>query len=203
MKKVILILLVAVSGAVTANAQFTKGTKTLGLKTNFGLAFNDQNFGGYNWKKYSYGNKREVTGISFTNPRITGSYFVLDKLAITTELGYSAKNVDFMGKKYSSYYGGYGYGGYECDNSFSSIDFSIGGKYYFWKNIFGGLSVQSSTLIDYGTMLAGGTEIGATFYIKDKIFIEPAISIKYFNDMQCVDNNHFEFALPVSVGFKF
>jgi uncharacterized protein YxeA len=195
MKKVILMILAAILGVITANAQFTKGTKTFSIKTNgFDIGVNSQNDNskyysytgfdlnnnGYAYASTRYEGNSENTNTHF-NLSITGSSFVSDNLAIEIGLGYSDQRIYWA--------------------SYNSIDYSIGAKYYFWKNVFGGLSFQGNSAFDWGTLVYSDISFGATFYVTDKVFFEPAVHFKknLNNDYEYGD----KIGLSIGIGRKF
>ncbi|MDR0505302.1 MAG: hypothetical protein LBH32_00580 [Dysgonamonadaceae bacterium] len=87
---------------------------------------------------------------TYLNLGIKGNYFVADNLALT--LG-----------------GFYGY-----NNRDNSLKGEIGGRYYVWEYIYGGLSYIGE--YNFRKINSSGkAEIGATYYISDNAFIESAI----------------------------
>ncbi|GHV25229.1 hypothetical protein FACS1894176_03200 [Bacteroidia bacterium] len=74
MKKVILLAVIAVAGVLSANAQFTQGSKTLFAKST-GLDFGITSIDGVD---------DSVINLDLS---VGGSYFVIDNLAITAGVG--------------------------------------------------------------------------------------------------------------------
>jgi len=111
---------------------------------------------------------------------LKGDYFLIDKLALTAGVDYSNNNGD------------------------NSMLGDVGCKYYFWKCIYGGVLYQG--LYDFGRLNSRGKiEIGASYYITDKIFIEPAIyfvSGEHAVNVKKVETLS-QIGLAVSVGVNF
>jgi opacity protein-like surface antigen len=123
MKKVILLALIAIAGVATANAQFTKGSKTLFAKST-GLDFGITSIDGVDDSRISL------------DLSVGGSYFVIDNLAITAGVGIQSQSFgdenetafDFtIGAKYYFYKGLYAGLAYE-GAKFEKLDLQSAGK---------------------------------------------------------------------------
>ena len=170
MKKVIFIL-VAVLGFATANAQdhFKAGDVTLSGKVT-GLDFSIMNYDGVD---DSYIN------VDFG---IDGSYFVIDRLAVTAGVGLQ-----------STKFG---------DDSNTDINFTIGARYYVWDALFAGIAYTGVKRGDEGADLLnyGGIQVGYTYYLSDKVFFEPALNFNMgFGDTNKVT----QFGLSIGIGINF
>ena len=186
MKKVILIMLVAVLGISTASAQFEKGAKTLSANvTGLGLDFTKVK-------------DADDTQINF-GLMAKGSYFVIDNLAVTAGLGFDYEK--------------------EGDYDSSLFRFEVGGKYYFYQALYGGLAYEGSKAGKYtvsepiegiGVVEAeinpdmeswGKLEVGYTYYITENVFFEPALYYKMgFGD---ATKDISKFGLAVGIGVNF
>ena len=109
-----------------------------------------------------------------------GDYFLIDDLTLT---------------------GGFDYSYVKKDNQLLG---EIGCKYYYWKYLYGGLFYQG--LYDFGRLNSRGKiEAGATLYIADNVFIEPAIFFIQGQHAFGVGRvEHLsQFGLAVSIGVNF
>ncbi|MDR0864524.1 MAG: hypothetical protein LBO74_06280 [Candidatus Symbiothrix sp.] len=139
MKKVILMMLVAVLGVATANAQFLKGGKTLSGSLT-GFDFGITNIDGVDDSRIN------------VDLGINGSYFVIDNLAITAGVGlnsykfgdFDGTGFDFtVGARYyfwQALYGGLAYIGEkspsEGSDFLSAGKIEVGYDYYITDNVF-------------------------------------------------------------------
>ena len=118
------------------------------------------------------------------NLGLKGDYFVIDNLTITA--GFSFGHLS-TGKGKDNW-----------------LLMEIGSKYYFWKYLYGGIFYQG--LYDNARLnSAGKLEVGATVYIAQNVFIEPAI---YFlgGERAFKSNNitsYTQFGLGLSFGMNF
>ena len=160
-------MLVAVLGIATANAQFEKGGKTLSGKLT-GLDFGITSWDGVDdsYMKVDFG--------------VDGSYFVIDKLAVTAGIGLVAASL-----------------GDWDDNSFN---FSIGARYYVWDALFVGLAYQGEKSKGADLLSFGKAQVGYTYYLSDKVFFEPALNFEMgFGDTNKVT----QFGLSIGIGVNF
>jgi hypothetical protein len=137
MKKVILVMAMAIVGVATMNAQFTKGGKTLsGRLTGFDFGVTSHDGGG---------DATINVGLD-----INGSYFVADNFAITAGIGLNSwaqgddNSTDFgfnVGARYyflGGLYGGLGYEGWKPNKGdlLSYGNVQVGYDYYITDNVF-------------------------------------------------------------------
>ncbi|GHT73032.1 hypothetical protein AGMMS50262_03400 [Bacteroidia bacterium] len=114
------------------------------------------------------------------NLGLKGDYFLIDNLTLTAGFDYAYQNKD---------------------NSFQG---EIGFKYYFWNYLYGGAFYQG--LYDYKRINSSGkVEFGATYYIADNVFIEPAIYFQAGEKALGVDftKSYTQFGLAISFGVNF
>ena len=114
------------------------------------------------------------------NLGLKGDYFLIDNLTLTAGFDYSYN---------------------DGDNSFLG---EIGSKYYFWNYLYGGIFYQG--YYDYKRVnSAGKLEFGATYYITDNVFIEPAIYFLRGERAFAVNTTEMysQFGLAVSFGVNF
>jgi hypothetical protein len=115
------------------------------------------------------------------NLGVEGSYFVIDNLAI--KAGFVIDS-----EKYG-------------DDSETDFGFTVGGKYYFYKALYGGLSYEGykpgykgADFLSYGKV-----EVGYDYYITDNVFFEPAIYFKQgFSKPEST-----QFGLSIGIGVNF
>lgn len=137
-----------VLGVTTANAQFEKGARTLSGNVT-GL--------GFGFTKNSDGGGLDDQ-ISF-GLQAKGSYFIIDKLALVAGVGF-----DYIKLKDT-----------DAENAFN---FEVGGRYYFWDKLYGGVSYMGEKWTDYDYVSYAKVGMGATLYIKDNVFFEPELYFK-------------------------
>jgi hypothetical protein len=173
MKKMFLIMLVALLSATAVNAQFTKGGKTLSGRLS-GFDF-----------EYDFADYDKMLAVNLS---IAGSYFVADNLAITAEVG-------LFSSKYETKYAQQTY----TDNS-TNFTFGAGVRYYFSGGLYGGLAYTGilNNYGDYGSILH--LEVGYDYYITDNVFFEPAI---YYEPSLYGSNSRSAVGLSIGVGVKF
>ncbi|MDR0230857.1 MAG: hypothetical protein LBI82_01915 [Dysgonamonadaceae bacterium] len=163
MKKVFFIMLVAAFSVASVNAQecFKKGDKTLSGRLT-GLDFQTNDFG---------------TSVNFG---IDGSYFIMDKLAVTAGVGLFSYTPD---------------GG---DNS-TNIDFTVGARYYVWDALFAGAAYKGFKPDGGDLVNALNLQVGYSYYLSDKVFFEPAV----FFEKGFGDYDVSTFGLSIGIGINF
>lgn len=128
--------------------------------------------------------------LDFTNPNgdikmnlnlgLKGDYFLIDNLTLTA---------------------GFEYGHYDGENSLLG---EIGSKYYFWNILYGGIFYQG--LYDYKRVNSTGKiELGASYYIADNVFIEPAVYFQRGERALSTDKveMYSQFGLAIGFGVNF
>lgn len=169
-----MIMLVALSvSTVSAQSKFAKGGKTISANvTGLDLGFNKTTDGG-GFDDY----------INF-DLSAKGSYFVIDNLAVSAGLGF-----------------GYGkWGKDNGDTNTNAFNFEVGGRYYFWNYLFGGLAYQGYKVKDIDYASYGRVDVGASLYISERVFFEPSIYFRQgFGD---ADINS-KIGLSVGIGVNF
>ena len=111
---------------------------------------------------------------------LMGDYFLIDNLTLTAGFYYSHNKGD------------------------NSMLGEIGCKYYFGDCFYGGIFYQG--LYDYKRLNSRGKiEVGATYYIADNVFIQPAFYFLQGEYALGVNNTkmHSKFGLSVSFGLNF
>ena len=167
MKKVIF-MLVAAFCVVTASAQdhFKAGDATLsGKLTGLDFVIGIPDGGGDNVSSVNFG--------------IDGSYFVIDKLAVTAGFGLYSSSSDYVP---------------------TIFNFSIGARYYVWDAVFAGIAFGGEKYEDVDLMSFIGVQAGYTYYLSDKVFFEPALFFqKGLSDL----NKDSAFGLSIGIGINF
>lgn len=147
-------MVIAIAGFATANAQFKAGDKTLSGKLtnfNFGYIVGDNDYSAIN-----------------VDLSVAGSYFVIDKLAVEAMLGITSSK--------------YSVGDYSSDAS-TGFGFGIGARYYVWDALYAGLTYQGQKNTDQDLINLLNIEVGYDYYITDNVFFEPAVYFtKNLND---------------------
>jgi hypothetical protein len=168
MKKVILVMVVALVSVATVSAQFTKGGKTLSANVT-GLDFGITSVKDVDDSPINFG------------LGITGSYFVIDNLAITAGLGFD-------------YYK-------EGDYNTNRFNFEIGGRYYVYQGLFAALAYEGAKEKDFDLAGYGRIQLGYDLYITDNVFFEPALYFKKgFGDLT---KDITQFGLSIGIGVNF
>ena len=112
---------------------------------------------------------------------VNGSYFVIDNLAVTAGFGigsYKAKDVDAV----------------------TNFNFEIGGRYYFWEALYGGIKYRGEKYQDVDLLNFGKIEVGYDYYITENVFFEPAI---YFEKGFGDSNKWSNLGLSIGIGVNF
>lgn len=167
MKKSILLMIIAVFGIGTANAQFTKGKTFLSADAS-----------GFNFGVNNYGDNDAV--VSFTL-KGKGSYFVIDKLALTAGLGF-----------------GYNKQG---DFDYNAIEFEIGGRYYIVNGLYGSLAYEGIKPQYMDMYSFARLQVGYDIFINDNVFFEPAVNFR--KGFGSAAGDVFGFDLSIGIGLAF
>ena len=116
----------------------------------------------------------------YFNLGLKGDYFLIKNLTLTAGFDYNYNKGD------------------------NSLLGEIGSKYYFWHYIYGGIFYQG--LYNYKQLCSGGKiEVGATCYIANNVFIEPAVYFLQWKHALRVNKTETQsqFGLAISFGVNF